>query len=225
VLLVVSGSSGSGKTTLARAVSSGIPRLVVNELGELADEPWRGQRGWRRDLTEQWVERAIVYEAEGRDLLLTEVVLGEVLAAPSATRLRGIAVFLLDCDDFERVRRIRERGGAEEPDSHQLWDVVAWGVWLRFHSADPQVFAGPIRGDDDGTWQWHRWERWRAGDPRWSVFRLDTTGEAVEQSAQRLADWIERSRRALARGELPLSGRWWDDPAADAPDDSWPSGP
>jgi hypothetical protein len=213
MLLVVSGSSGSGKTTLTRAVSSRIPGLAVHELGEIADEPWRGQRGWRRDLTERWIERAAAYDAEGRDMLLTEAVLGEVLAAPSATRVRGIAACLLDCDDFERVRRIRERAGGEEPDPHQLWDFVAWGVWLRFHGVDPQVFAGPIRGDDDGTWHWHRWERWQAGDPRWSVFRLDTTGEAVEQSAQRLADWVERSRMALARGELPLSGRWWDDRA------------
>jgi hypothetical protein len=80
---------------------------------------------------------------------VTEVVLGEVLAAPSAVEVDGIAACLLDCTDEERLRRIAERAPDEEYDPHTLWDFVAWGVWLRFHHADPRFFAGPIRSNAD----------------------------------------------------------------------------
>lgn len=212
MLFLVSGSSGSGKTTLSRLVAERVPDVVVHELGELAEEPWDGERAWRRDLTERWLERAVEYAGEGRDLLLTEGVIGELLAAPSATRLDGIAACLVDCADEERLRRIHERAPDEIVERRRLWDFVSWGVWLRFHASDPQTWAGPLRGDGDETWgRWERWERWQAGDPRWSVFRLDTTGEPVERSVERLVAWIEEQRRLLAAGALPLSREWWDD--------------
>jgi hypothetical protein len=105
VLFVLSGSSASGKTTLARAVSGRVLGLHVHELGEIADQPWDGDvfnRWWRRNLTERWLQRAIELEKADEDLLLTEGVLGEVLAAPSADRVSGIAACLVDCDDRER---------------------------------------------------------------------------------------------------------------------------
>ena len=210
MLFVLSGSSGSGKSTLARAFSGRVPRLVVSELGEIADEPWNGDRSdhwWRRDLTERWLSNAAELESFGEDLLLTEAVLGEVLAAPSATRISGIAVCLVDCTDNERVRRIRARG---EIDDVELQHFINWSDWLRGHCADPQFWADPIRADGDTTWYWSRWERWSAGDPRWSALQLDTTDEPVEGSIERLVAWIEEQRALGASGELPLSGRWWD---------------
>jgi hypothetical protein len=54
---------------------------------------------------------------------------------------------------------------------------------------------------------------WQAGDPRWTTFVLDTTGEAVGISTDRLAAWITEQRRLRADGQLPLSGRWRDGPA------------
>lgn len=210
MLLVLSGSSGSGKTTLASGVAGRIPRLAVHELGEIAESPWNGDRSdkwWRRDLTERWLRRAVELETRGKDLLLTEGVLGEVLAAPSATRISGIAACLVECTDKERVRRIRARG---EIDDMELQHFLNWSDWLRDHYADPQFWADPIRADGDTTWYWSRWERWSAGDPRWSALQLDTTYEPVEASIERLVAWIEEQRALSASGELPLSGRWWD---------------
>jgi hypothetical protein len=210
MFFVLSGSSGSGKTTLARAISGRVPRLRVHELGEIADEPWSRDRStvwWRRDLTEKWLQLAIELDEGGEDLLLTEGVLGEVLAAPSAERVSGIAACLVDCDDDERTRRIIARG---ELDSVELQHFVNWSVWLRGHAADPQYWAGPIRQDGDTTWHWHRWEQWRAEDPRWSVHRIDTTNEPIERSADRLVEWLDQQRGLRAAGTLPLSGRWWD---------------
>ena len=110
----------------------------------------------------------------------------------------------------QRSERVRHDGRVGDP--HQLWDHLAWPLWLRRHSIDPQTFSGPIRGDGDATWAWGRWERWQAGDPRWTTFVLDTTGEPAGASAERLADWITEQRRLRAEGRLPLSGRWWDGP-------------
>lgn len=210
MLLVLSGSSGSGKTTLARAVAGRIPRLAVHELGEIAEDPWNGDRSdkwWRRNLTERWLHRTVELQTRGADLLLTEAVLGEVLAAPSATRVSGIATCLVECSDEERVRRIRARGRIDDV---ELQHFLNWSDWLRGHCADPQFWADPIRVDDDTTWHWHRWERWSSGDPRWSAFRLDTTDKPVEASIERLITWIEEQRDLRSSGGLPLSGRWWD---------------
>jgi hypothetical protein len=213
VLFLLSGASGSGKSTLARAVADRVDDLAVHELGELAETPWqRGAVSWRRDLMEPWLERVVAYEAEGKDVLLTEIVLGEVLAAPSATRVEGFAACLVDCDDDERLRRLRVRDDGRARDPHQLWDHVAWALWLRRHSIDPQTFTGPIRSGDT-TWAWERWESWQAGDPRWTTFVLHTTGETVDASANRLAGWISDERQRRTEGRLPLSGRWWDGPA------------
>lgn len=214
MLFLLSGSSGSGKTTLARALDGRVADMAVHELGELAERPWqRGDRSWRRDLVEPWLERVVAYEADGKDVLVTELVLGEVLAAPSATRVDGIAPCLVDCDDDERLRRLRARDDGDIGDAHQVWDFLAWALWLRRHSIDPQTFTGPIRGGDT-SWAWQRWDRWQAGDARWSTFLLDTTGEAIDVSAGRLAAWISEQRRLRAEDRVPLSGRWWGEATA-----------
>jgi hypothetical protein len=210
MLFILSGSSGSGKTTLAREVMARVEEIDVREIGELADEPWnRDHSGlwWRRDLTERWIQRALERDEDGVDLFLTEAVLGEVLAAPSAVELSGIAACLVHCSKEERIRRIRARDLDAEV---ELQHYLNWSEWLNGHCADPQFWREPILSDRDTTWHWSRWQGWRAGDPRWSVLRNDTTTEPVEASVTRLIGWIEQQRQHRAAGELALSGRWWD---------------
>jgi hypothetical protein len=217
VFFLLSGSSGAGKTTLGIALPARVDRLAFHELGEFADSPWAGEPGWayRRVPVERALARAREYERDGVDMLLTEGVVGELLAAPHAVEVEGIATCLVDCSDDERLRRLRLRDNGRVSDPHQLWEFLVWALWLRRHAADPQLFAGPIRGPDDGGWAWDRWTGWHADDPRWSSVVLDTTGETVEDSADRLAAWIEAQRRLRDEGELPLSGEWWRQPARD----------
>ena len=205
MLFLLSGSSGSGKSTLLEAIAGRVEDLALEELWCAAPEGY-DDRQWRRHRTEEAVRRA----AAGGDLLVTEGVFGDVLAAPSATRLDGIAACLLDCDDRERVRRVLARDPSLHQSQKAVWDFCVWAAWLRHHARDPQWFAGPLRGDGDRTMRWERWERWREGDPRWTVFVLDTTRAPVDETADQLVAWIEEQRALLRRGELPLSGRWWD---------------
>lgn len=72
-------------------------------------------------MIEHWVRRALEYQDDGIDLLLPgQSPLGEVLAAPSAPMLDGIAVCLVDVAD-----------GARRPD-------MAWNRWNRWTAADPR---------------------------------------------------------------------------------------
>ncbi|MGH3102933.1 MAG: hypothetical protein ACRDN6_02400 [Gaiellaceae bacterium] len=215
MLFVLSGSSGSGKTTLARIVERRVSNLAVHELAELTETPWNedgSSRTWRRRQTERWLRRAGELEAEGVDLLLTEAIFGELLAAPSAPAVSGIAACLVECGSLERLRRLHARAPDEELDAHEAWEYCVWGLWLRLHAEDPQVFAGPIRGEPAPDWQWSRWERWRRGDPRWSISILETTGRTIAESAAELESWVDEQRALHAAGALPLSGRWWDSP-------------
>jgi hypothetical protein len=86
--------------------------------------------------------------------------------------------------------------------------MLNWSTWLRGHAADPQFLRDPILHDGDMTWHWDRWSGWSAGDPRWSVFVIDTTKESPERSTALLAEWIEDQRTLLTTGRLPLSGDW-----------------
>ncbi|MEU9883498.1 hypothetical protein [Streptomyces phaeochromogenes] len=96
------------------------------------------------------------------DLLLSgNSPLGEVLAAPSAPLLNGIAVCLIDVADKDRRDRLATRDGGR-------WEQAApdafcgWAAWRRGHARDPSFRPDVII---NGSWPemaWHRWTTWTA---------------------------------------------------------------
>lgn len=109
MLLKLTGSSCSGKTTLAYTAADRLARIAVHDFDELG-VPEGADRHWRHRMTEMWVRRAVEYQDRGIDLLLSgQSPLGEVLAAPSAPLLDGIAVCLVDVADPARRARLAER--------------------------------------------------------------------------------------------------------------------
>jgi energy-coupling factor transporter ATP-binding protein EcfA2 len=206
MLAVVFGASGSGKSTQAGLLRRLLPEVAVHDFDDVGGSPpW--DNAWRRRGTSRWIERARGHE---RDVLVLGGVPGEVLALPGAVELDGLAFCLLDCSDVERVRRLVERERDDLISPHQLWDHVAWGVWLRFHAVDPRWWAGPLRGGDDDGLSWSRWETWRRGDRRWRIERVDTTGRPAAETAEALSAWFRARQSERDAGTLPLSGRWWD---------------
>lgn len=96
--------------------------------------------------------------------------MGELLAAPSADTLDGIAACLLHCSP--RVRRSRLVGRGEDPD--RLHNHLAFGEWFYRHALDPARRPEVIRVSTPVGMRWERWGDWAAGDPRWSFEIIDT---------------------------------------------------
>ena len=202
MLYLLSGAAASGKKTLAPIVSARVTNLVFHHENEIPATDHRG----RMANMQQWLERTTTYETNGKDLLLLAASpLGEVLASPRATELTGIAACLLDCHDHERSRRHVHR--PVDPRWPFGMDTLCWAAWHRMHAVDPQFEQRVIRDAEVEQYAWDRWISWAKGDRRWYVEIVDTTSDAIAQSADKVAAWIERTRT----NGTPLSRqtRWW----------------
>ncbi|WP_229882173.1 hypothetical protein [Streptomyces alanosinicus] len=170
--------------------------------------PEDANRQWRHRMTEMWVRRALDYQDRGIDLLLSgQSPLGELLAAPSALRLDGIAVCLVDVTDPVRRARLVERDPGR-------WDIQAidaylgWAAWRRKHALDPSHRPDVIIEDGWPGMAWQRWTGWHSGDPRWCTQLLDTTDHSVTESVDQVEQWITEQRNAHQAGQLPLHRGW-----------------
>jgi hypothetical protein len=209
VFFLLFGSSCSGKTSVLDTLRGRLDGLAIHDFDEVG-VPAAANLAWRRRANEEWVQRALEYQADGTDLLLAgQTPLGELLAAPSAPGLEAISACLLDCDDETRIERLRARG----PDwltrtRGTVRDYLSWAGWMRDHAADPRSRMGAIRCDE--AWpemRWSRWSDWRAGDPRWSVRVVDTSASPVYAVAQELVEWINDERARCRSAVHPLRGR------------------
>ena len=108
VLLLVTGASGAGKSTARNLIEHELGAATACvELGDVVDVPRAPTLAWRQQATEAVVTRALELQGRGRNLRLSgdPVAAGEVIAAPSADRLDGIAVCLLDVDEWAHTAR------------------------------------------------------------------------------------------------------------------------
>jgi hypothetical protein len=208
VLFLLFGSSAAGKTFALDALNGRVAGLAIHDFDEIG-VPAGANTGWRHRAIEQWVSRALDYQAEGTDLLLAgQTPFGELLAAPSASRLNAISACLIDCDDETRVARLRARGhGWLEQTGGDLQDYLNWAAWMREHAVDPSSRTEVIRHEATlNEMRWTRWSDWRAGDPRWRVRTIDTSALPVENVADELVEWIDAERALFRSGAHPLAG-------------------
>jgi hypothetical protein len=207
MLFLIFGSSCSGKTTLLDALRVRQAELEIHDFDEIG-VPADADKAWRHRANEQWVQVALGEQAEGRDFVLAgQTPLGELLAAPSAPQFDAISACLLDCDDTERLVRMRGRGDDWAAQfGGNLEDFVHWGEWMRGHARDPRFRAFVIQENCDPSMEWARWIEWRANDPRWRVRIVDTSRVSVDEVADELERWIEEERDLLRAGRHPLTG-------------------
>jgi hypothetical protein len=208
MLFLLFGSSAAGKTVTLDALRGRVADLAVHDFDEIV-VPAGADTAWRHRANEQWLQRALEYQAQGTDLLLAgQTPLGEVLAAPSASRLEAISALLIDCDDETRTARMQARG----PEwlartGGKLQDDLNWAAWMRAHAADPAWRIDVIRHQaSESEMQWSRWSDWEAGDPRWRVRVIDTSALPVDEVASKLTEWISEERALLRAGSHPLPG-------------------
>jgi hypothetical protein len=209
MLFLLFGSSAAGKTVALDALRGQVADLAIHDFDEIV-VPAGADTAWRHQANEEWLQRALEYQAEGTDMLLAgQTPLGEVLAAPSASRLEAISACLIDCDDGTRTARIEARG----PEwfartGGKLQDYLNWAAWMRTHAADPSWRIDVIRhAASESEMRWSRWTDWEAGDPRWRVRVIDTSAMPVEEVVADLVEWINEERALLREGKHPLPGQ------------------
>ena len=112
MLLSLTGASGAGKSMVLDAMVAAFDgqRVSCVEFDSVGVPPG-AHTAWRHGVLERWVRRAVEEQREGRHFVLCgQVPVGELLAAPSADALDGIAACLLQA---------RPRSGAND-----CWHVV-----------------------------------------------------------------------------------------------------
>lgn len=189
MLYLVTGASGSGKTACLDILREGNPQVVWYDFDDVG-VPAGADKVWRQQTTEYWLQRAIQNQAAGRDTCINgNIILGEVLACPSAPEINRLAGCLLDCADVVRIDRLRARG------SHGAnMEMLCWAAWQRMHAIDPQWYQDTIRDGGAPEMLWERWENWQRGDPRWQTFVLDTTTLTIAEVAEAILRWMKQAK-------------------------------
>ncbi len=184
-LYFIGGASGSGKTAvmphLKKLLGDGIAVYDFDDIGVPDD----ADKKWRQESTEKWLQKLL---KDGKDAcLLGQIVLGEILACPSANQIGKVNFCLLDVSDFERIQRLKKRNtyGADQ-------NMLNWSAWLRMHHQDPQWMQHVLLDD---CWQgldFSAWDRLVNWDSKALVKTLDTTKLAIKQVAEFIANWINQ---------------------------------
>jgi len=203
MFFLISGAAASGKSTMARLLKEQLHNVECHDYDERTAATAFDRC---RILEDEWIREALAAQSEGKDFLLsTHSPLGELLAAPSAVCLDGISCCLLDCHDFERVRRYRGRPGLEDWPLSQ--GTLSWASWMRLLASDPQWEQHVIVNSSQPGFEWKRWTNWAGGDKRWRIGIIDSTDRAKEETLALLLDWIIRVKDK--ESALSAKTRWW----------------
>jgi hypothetical protein len=197
MLLLITGASGAGKSTVRTAVAPRLsPKIESVELHQVAAVPALPDIAWRQEATESAVRRALELQAEGRHLLLSgdPVAAGEVLAAPSAVALAGVAVCLLDLSPAAQTARLTQRGD----DPALLPHHHAFAEWMRGHARDPRHMPEVLSTKGWEAMRWQRWTRIEPASGGSGMFVLDTSELAADDVAAEIVSWADRALRGLA---------------------------
>ena len=208
MLPLVTGASGAGKSTICTRLAEALAAEPVTCLDfDDVGVPVSADTRWRQRTIEWWAREAVEQQAAGRHVVLVgQVPVGELLAAPAAEELDGIAACLLHCSVEARRRRLAGRGLSPG----ETADHVAFGEWFLQHTLDPTHHPELITENADRRMRWNRWADWSADDGRWRFEVVDTDDLTPAQTAERTLRWIVET---LA-GDRPHLQRGWPDRAA-----------
>jgi hypothetical protein len=196
VLLLVTGAGGAGKSSVRAAIERELrPDVGCVELRDVAAVPLAPTLAWRQRATEAAVRRALELQQSGRHLLLSgdPVAAAEVVAAPSASALTGLAVCLLDVSPEVQASRLAARGD----DPSLLGRHQAFAEWMRGHAADP-LHAPHVLST--GGWDEMRWDRLTSLRPSWRTHLIDTSLMTRAAVAGAVLAWCQ----SVLSGQAPI---------------------
>ncbi len=187
-LYFIGGASGSGKTAvmpyLKELLGDSIAVYDFDDIGV----PDAANKRWRQESTEKWLQKLL--KCDKNVCLLGQIVLGEILACPSAKQIDKVNFCLLDVSDFERIGRLKRRKtyGVDQ-------NMLNWSAWLRMHTRDPQWTPHVIQKNAASAMDFSQLSR-ASYDEIATVKILDTTDLALHEVAGELADWINHTENA-----------------------------
>ncbi len=178
----IAGASGSGKTAIIETLKQTLENTIVYDFDDIG-VPNDADKKWRQEVTEKWLQKLL---QENKDVcLLGQMVLGEILACPSAKQISKINFCLLDVTDFERINRLRQRNtyGIEQ-------NMLNWASWLRMHHQDPQWEQHVIKDDYWKNLNFNRWSKLNNWGSLADLKILDTTKLSIDEVASEVKIWI-----------------------------------
>jgi len=178
----IAGAGASGKTVIIEILKQTLGNTIVYDFDDVG-VPNGADKKWRQEVTEKWLQKLL---QENKDVcLLGQMVLGEILACPSAKQINKINFCLLDVEDFERIKRLRQRNtyGVEQ-------NMLNWASWLRMHHQDPQWEQHVVKDDCWKDLNFNRWDKLNNWGSLADIKILDTTGFSIGEVASKIKIWI-----------------------------------
>lgn len=181
----VTGASGSGKTSIIPTLKKFLDPVAISvyDFDDIG-VPEGADKKWRQASTEKWLQHLL---QKNKDVcLLGQMVLGEILACPSAQKIQKINFCLLDVSDFERIQRLKS-STSHDIDQH----ILNWAAWLRMHTQDPTWTPDVIKEDCWEGLNFNTWNHLQDWSSRAHIKIQDTTGLSLEKVAAHIAQWTQ----------------------------------
>ena len=185
-LYFIAGASGSGKTALIPHLEKLFGNHVSIHDFDDRGVPENADKKWRQETTEKWLQKLL--RDDKKACLIGQIILGELLACPSAKQIDNVNFCLLDVSDFERNQRLKKRNiyGADQ-------NMLNWSAWLRMHHQDPQWMQHVIKKNSWEGLNFSSWDQLENWSNRKNSEILDTTDLTSPQVALSVYDWIHKT--------------------------------
>lgn len=180
----IGGASGSGKSTILPHLKERLgQKIAVYDFDDIGI-PDGADKKWRQESTEQWLQKLLKNNQDA--CLLGQIVLGEILACPSARQLRDVHYCLLDVSDFERINRLKKRGtyGADQ-------NMLNWAAWLRMHHQDPQWVQHVLKDDCWSGLNFSQWDKLTEWPDTAGIKIIDTSDLSVLETTDAVSLWVQ----------------------------------
>ena len=184
MICFIIGASGSGKTACMEPLKELLTDYDIYDFDDIG-VPEDADKKWRQESTDTWIKQLADQNTPMNSCLLGQMVPGEILASPSAYKLKDFNFILLDCNDAVRIQRLKKRAtyGLNQ-------DSLNWAAWLRMHCTDPGWEQHVIKQDSSTIMRFDEWDSLKSWNEKTSIKLIDTSQYSIEEVASRIADHI-----------------------------------